>query len=97
MFPNVERSNLPHDAWVLTTAHAISELPENHTEGQPYPYTCGSGFFICLQPAPFLDGNHCVFGKVVSGFHVLEAIENVGSRSGTTSKVVKIADCGERS
>ena len=57
IFPNVERSNLPHDAWVLTKTHAISELSENYTEGQPYPnpYTCGSEFFICLEWDPWLS------------------------------------------
>ena len=31
------------------------------------------------------------------GFHVFKAIESVGSHGGTTSKVVKIVDCGEHS
>jgi len=42
-----------------------------------------------------LDGKHVVFGKVVEGLEVVEAIEAVGSQSGMTSQVVKIKDCGE--
>lgn len=35
--------------------------------------TGGSQFYICYQPQPHLDGQHTVFGKVVSGMeHVDE-------------------------
>ena len=36
-----------------------------------------------------------VFGKVVEGMDVVKAIEKQGSRSGTPSKVVRIASSGE--
>ena len=55
----------------------------------------GSQFFICTVDTPWLDGKHVVFGKVVEGLEVVEAIEAVGSQSGMTSQVVKIKDCGE--
>lgn len=32
-------------------------------------------FYILLAPAPFLDGNYTVFGKVVEGMGVLKSIE----------------------
>ena len=35
-----------------------------------------------------------VFGKVVKGFEVLDAIEAVGSPSGSCSKRIVIADAG---
>lgn len=36
-----------------------------------------------------------MFGNVVEGMDVVKNIEKVGSRSGTTSKPVVIANCGE--
>lgn len=36
--------------------------------------TGGSQFFICHSPQPHLDGNHTVFGRVVEGLDVVDAI-----------------------
>merc|ERR1739845_91446 len=58
------------------------------------PNTNGSQFFVCTGQTPHLDGKHVVFGKVVDGYPVIKKIEEVGSRSGATSKEVVIADCG---
>ena len=57
--------------------------------------TNGSQFFITTVVTDWLDGKHVVFGEVVEGMDIVEAVEAVGSRSGATSKVVKIEDCGE--
>ncbi|XP_076933527.1 peptidyl-prolyl cis-trans isomerase-like [Bidens hawaiensis] len=59
------------------------------------PNTNGSQFFICTGKTEWLDGKHVVFGKVVEGYEVVKAIEKVGSGSGSCSKQVVIADCGQ--
>jgi len=58
------------------------------------PNTNGSQFFLCTSKTAWLDGKHTVFGAVVKGYEVVQAIEKVGSSSGTTSKPVTIKDCG---
>jgi peptidylprolyl isomerase/peptidyl-prolyl cis-trans isomerase B (cyclophilin B) len=38
------------------------------------PDSAGSQFYICLAPAPFLDGKYTVFGQVVSGMDAVDGI-----------------------
>jgi peptidylprolyl isomerase len=59
------------------------------------PNTNGSQFFITFADAPWLDGRHVAFGRVVDGMDALRAIEKAGSISGRTMRHVVIADCGE--
>ena len=59
------------------------------------PNTNGSQFFLCTAETSWLDGKHCVFGKVVDGLDVVDKIEAVGSQSGQTASPVTIKASGE--
>mmetsp|Transcript_31140 Transcript_31140/g.72420 ORF Transcript_31140/g.72420 Transcript_31140/m.72420 type:complete len:175 (-) Transcript_31140:290-814(-) len=59
------------------------------------PNTNGSQFFICTSDTSFLDGKHCVFGKVTAGMDVVKRIEAEGSQRGATRRPVRVAACGE--
>jgi len=50
--------------------------------------------FILFQ-TPWLNGKHVVFGSVVDGMDVVRAIERLGSQSGKSAGVIKIANCGQ--
>ena len=55
----------PHDRGILSMAHGDD------------PASATSSFFIVLAPAPGLDNQYTVFGRVVEGLEVIEAIEAV--------------------
>ncbi len=57
-----ESNELKHVAGVLSMANAGMN-------------TGGSQFFITHMTQPHLDGNHTIFGKIVSGFDVLSRLE----------------------
>ena len=59
------------------------------------PNTNGSQFFMTFIPCNWLDGKHVVFGQVVDGMNVLDALESVSSSSGATSAKCVIDDCGQ--
>merc|ERR1712166_213989 len=61
------------------------------------PNTSGSQFFLCFDAFPHLDGKHTVFGQVIKGVEVLQAMESVVSQTGKCSKNVWINDCGQLS
>lgn len=55
-----------------------------------------SQFFVCLNDAPKLDGQHVVFGKVTDGMAIIDDIASlaVDNRDGPPSLEVVIAACG---
>ncbi|KAJ7520156.1 hypothetical protein O6H91_20G069700 [Diphasiastrum complanatum] len=59
------------------------------------PDSNGSQFFITTVKTYWLDGQHVVFGKVLSGMDIVYMAEGSGSYSGRPRKVVKIVDSGE--
>ncbi len=57
-----EFNEKPHKRGTLSMARAA------------HPDSAGSQFFICVADAPFLDRQYSVFGEVVSGIEVVDAI-----------------------
>eukprot|EP00992_Anisonema_acinus_P003251 TRINITY_DN12669_c0_g1_i1.p2 TRINITY_DN12669_c0_g1~~TRINITY_DN12669_c0_g1_i1.p2 ORF type:complete len:155 (-),score=38.18 TRINITY_DN12669_c0_g1_i1:121-585(-) len=55
--------------------------------------TNGSQFFITTVQAPFLDGKHVVFGRVVEGLALLRHMEHY--EGSPPSKDIIISDCGK--
>ncbi len=58
----LESNPLRHDTGVISMANAG-------------PNTNGSQFFITHSPQPHLDGRHTVFGRVVEGQDVVDAVK----------------------
>jgi cyclophilin family peptidyl-prolyl cis-trans isomerase len=49
------------------------------------PDSGDSQFFICFEPAPFLDGKYTIWGQVTSGMEAVDAIKRGQGQSGTVS------------
>ena len=74
-----EFNNLPHDRGTLSMARSQD------------PNSANSQFFICFKPAPFLDRQYTVFGKVVEGMEFVDMIKRGDdSNNGAVSEPDKI-------
>eukprot|EP00929_Paragymnodinium_shiwhaense_P077797 TRINITY_DN40144_c0_g1_i1.p2 TRINITY_DN40144_c0_g1~~TRINITY_DN40144_c0_g1_i1.p2 ORF type:complete len:245 (+),score=69.84 TRINITY_DN40144_c0_g1_i1:99-833(+) len=58
-------------------------------------HTNNSQFFVTFAPAPWLDGQHVVFGHMIDGFEVLDKIEAEGCEGGQPKRKVWVHNCGE--
>ncbi len=58
-----EFNSLPHDRGTLSMARSSD------------PNSANSQFFICFKPAPFLDRQYTVFGKVIEGMEFVDKIK----------------------
>ncbi len=59
---NQEFNDLPHDRGTVSMARSSD------------PNSANSQFFICFKPAPFLDRQYTVFGKVIEGMEFVDMI-----------------------
>lgn len=62
------------------------------------PNTNGCQFFVCTNRAPWLDGKHVVFGKVLdqASMHVVRKVENVAVGANHVPRLgVVVTECGE--
>lgn len=55
---------------------------------------CSSQWYLTFKPTPHLDKKHTVFGKLVGGEDVLDALESLPVKAGTErpAKPVKITE-----
>jgi peptidylprolyl isomerase len=49
------------------------------------PDSGDSQFFICFEPAPFLDGKYTIWGHVTSGMEAIDAIKRGQGQSGSVT------------
>ena len=73
-----EFNNLPHDRGTVSMARSSD------------PDSANSQFFICFKPAPFLDRQYTVFGKVIEGMEFVDKIKRGDGNNGSVSDPDKI-------
>ena len=64
-----EFNDLPHERGTLSMARSAD------------PNSANSQFFICFEPAPFLDRQYTVFGKVIEGMNFVDKIKRGDSNN----------------
>tara|TARA_B100001057_G_scaffold479646_1_gene551556 strand:+ start:1011 stop:1487 length:477 start_codon:yes stop_codon:yes gene_type:complete len=73
-----EFSDIPHDRGILSAARSAD------------PNSANSQFFICFQPAPHLDRQYTVFGKVIKGMELIDKIKKGEGPNGSVKSPDKI-------
>ena len=73
-----EFNNVPHERGTLSMARSSD------------PNSANSQFFICFEPAPHLDGQYTVFGKVIDGMENIDKITKGDGPNGSVSNPDKI-------
>jgi cyclophilin family peptidyl-prolyl cis-trans isomerase len=75
-----EFSQRPHIRGVLSMARASD------------PDSADTSFFICLAPAPSLDGKYSIFGKVVDGFDTLDRMAQAPRQGETPLERIELIE-----
>ncbi len=73
-----EFNDVPHERGTLSMARSND------------PNSANSQFFICLEPAPHLDRNYTVFGKVIEGMEFVDKIKKGNGPNGAVTDPDKI-------
>ena len=73
-----EFNDIPHERGTVSMARSSD------------PNSANSQFFICFEPAPYLDRNYTVFGKVVKGMEFVDKIKKGDGPNGSVSDPDKI-------
>jgi len=73
-----EFNDLPHEKGTVSMARSSD------------PNSANSQFFICFEPAPFLDRNYTVFGKVIEGMEHVDKIKKGDGQNGSVTDPDKI-------
>ena len=73
-----EFNNLPHERGTVSMARSSD------------PNSANSQFFICFEPASYLDRNYTVFGKVIEGMEFVDKIKKGDGPNGSVSEPDKI-------
>ena len=73
-----EFNDIPHERGTVSMARSSD------------PNSANSQFFICFEPAPYLDRNYTVFGKVIEGMEFVDKIKKGDRPNGSVSDPDKI-------
>jgi cyclophilin family peptidyl-prolyl cis-trans isomerase len=73
-----EFNDVPHEKGTVSMARSND------------PNSANSQFFICFEPAPSLNRNYTVFGKVIEGMEYVEKIKKGDGPNGSVSEPDKI-------
>jgi peptidyl-prolyl cis-trans isomerase A (cyclophilin A) len=73
-------------------AELVFDRPGRLAMANSGPNTNGSQFFITTVPTPHLDGAHTIFGQVIEGQEVADAISKVSTDQNRPTESVTIQE-----